>query len=97
MPAATSGHPWATALRALDPADAADPALDLTALYLCQEGGDLGIRVDLLDFQSATDLSLDISFVDNEAPGFEARVIHVPPETDTPGITIDLSWIPSPY
>ena len=57
-------QPWAGALRALDPADTATPAYDLTAVYLRANDDDLQIRVDLLDFQSPKNLSLDIRIRD---------------------------------
>jgi len=81
--------PWAPALRALDPADTATPAFDLTAIYLSQDEADLQIRVDLLDFQNASELSLDIWIGDDSAPETGSIDIHIPSENDLARITLD--------
>ncbi|GEM_PF-1406470 len=47
------GPAWGLAdLRALDPADSSNPATDITAAYLREAGGDLQIRLDLLDLDA---------------------------------------------
>lgn len=74
----SNSHPWAGALRALDPADTADPAHDITAVYLRQAGDLMQIRVDLLEFQSANDLSLEIKFEDASTPPAPSLTIHIP-------------------
>jgi hypothetical protein len=63
-PTAALTNPWGAALRALDPADAADPALDITAVYLKQEEGSLLVRVDLLDFQNPGQVRIEIQVAD---------------------------------
>lgn len=75
-----SQHPWAAALRALDPAGASDPAQDITAVYIRTVEGTFQVRVDLLDFQHATGLSLDIEIGDASAPGATPLAIHIPSE-----------------
>jgi len=99
--------PWASALRALDPADAATPAYDLTAVYLRMSGADLQIRIDLLDFQNPNDLSLDIRIGDDSDPVATPLEIHIPSESESARISLDpqldtviavvpLSEIPTP-
>ena len=82
-------HPWANALRALDPADASTPSNDITAVYLRPNGDDLQIRIDLLDFQVPKQLSLDIMIGDDSAPEAAPLDIHIPPETDSARISFD--------
>jgi hypothetical protein len=78
---------WARALRALDPADTATPAYDITAVYLHQDNGDMQIRIDLLDFQSPGELSLDIRIGDESAPKATPLEFHIPSESDTARIS----------
>jgi hypothetical protein len=86
---ATDGHPWAGALRALDPADTSDPSYDLTAVFLRQVEDRLQIRVDLLDFQTAKDLSLDIKIGDDASPEATPFTIHILTEDSPARITLD--------
>jgi hypothetical protein len=79
--------PWAVALRALDPADAATPAYDITAVYLHRDTRYLQIRIELLDFQSLSDLSLDIRIRDASAPEATPLDLHVPSESDAARIS----------
>jgi hypothetical protein len=79
--------PWATALRALDPADTATPADDITAVYLHRDDENLQIRIDLLDFQSPNDLSLDIRVRDDSTPEATILDLHIPSEKDTARIS----------
>ena len=81
--------PWASALRALDPANASTPANDITAVYLLADGTDLQIRVDLLDFQAPHQLSVDIQIGDDSAPEATPLDIHVPSESDSARIALD--------
>ncbi len=54
--------PWTLdQLRALDPADAADPAADITAIYIRRAGLDCQVRLDLLDLPSEPGYYLEIS------------------------------------
>ncbi|GAB4505348.1 MAG: hypothetical protein Fur0043_23430 [Anaerolineales bacterium] len=80
---------WAEALRALDPPDAPTPAYDLTAAYLRLQGENLQIRVDLLAFQNADDLSLDIGIGDKSHPETDPRLIHIPAAVDSARIVLD--------
>ena len=80
--------PWASALRALDPADAATPADDITAVYLHQDLENLQIRIDLLDFQSPSELSLDIRIRDDSVPEATPLDIHIPSESDAARISL---------
>jgi hypothetical protein len=82
-------HPWGAALRALDPADSSSPAHDLTAVYLRQAGDQLQIRVDLLDFQNADDLSLEVKIGDGSTPGADPFTVHIPPVDSPAGIRLD--------
>jgi hypothetical protein len=82
-------HPWSKALRALDPADTTDPAHDLTAIYLRQAEDHLQIRVDLLDFQNANNLSLDIEIGDVSTPEAAPFNIHIPSEDSPASFTLD--------
>ncbi|MGB7876504.1 MAG: hypothetical protein WBL25_19150 [Anaerolineales bacterium] len=84
-----SDHPWANALRALNPADATTPAYDLTAVYLRANDENLQIRIDLLDFHSSKELSLDIRIEDASAPDAVPLEIHLPTEGDSTRISID--------
>ena len=68
-PAPDPDRAWGTALRALDPADASDPALDITAAYLHRDGASLLVRVDLLDFQAPEQVRLEILVADAADPG----------------------------
>jgi hypothetical protein len=99
-------HPWADALRALDPADTTTSAHDLTAVYLQQQDDALLVRVDVLNFDIFYDLSIDIQINDASAPGTEPYNIHIPSESlpargsldpllDIAIVTIPLSEIPS--
>jgi hypothetical protein len=85
----SEAHPWGAALRALDPADTANPAFDITAVYLRQVEDRLQIRVDLLDFQNAKDLSLDLNIGDDSAPGAEPFNIHIPSKDNPAHIALD--------
>lgn len=71
-------HPWAGTLRALDLADSTHPAHDITAVYLRQVDDLLKIRVDLLDFHSASDLSLDIKIEGDNTPSGSSFSLHIP-------------------
>lgn len=82
-------HPWVGALRALDPADTANPAYDITAIYLRQLDDRLQIRVDLLGFQKAADLFLEIEIGDASAPTAEPFLIRIPSGDDSARITPD--------
>jgi hypothetical protein len=82
-------RPWATALRALDPADALTPAHDLTAIYLGEQNDTFQIRIDLLYFRNPKDLSLDIRIEDVSAPEANPLDIHIPIEDNTARITLD--------
>jgi len=82
-------QPWASALRALDLADTATPAYDLTAVYLRMIGANLQIRIDLLEFQNPKHHSLDIRIEDDSAPGAAPLEIHIPPDSDTARISLD--------
>ncbi|MBN1450104.1 MAG: hypothetical protein JW963_03740 [Anaerolineales bacterium] len=82
-------HPWANALRALDPADAPTPSNDITAVYLRPNGADLQIRIDLLDFQAPKQVSLDVRIGDASVPEAVPLDIHIPSETDSARITLD--------
>ena len=86
---ATKGHPWAGALRVLDLADTTDASYDLTAVYLRQVEDRLQIRVDLLDFQTAKDLSLDIKIGDDASPEATPITISIPSEDNPTRITLD--------
>jgi hypothetical protein len=68
-PAPDSDRAWGAALRALDPADAPDPAFDIIAAYLHQDGKSLLVRVDLLDFQAPEQVRLEILVADAAEPG----------------------------
>ncbi len=63
-----STDPWGPALRALDPADAADPVQDITAVYMLESAEGVKIRVDLLDFQDPAQVSLELHVVDAAEP-----------------------------
>ena len=76
-------------MRALDPADIATPAYDLTAVYLRQQDDTLQIRVDVLDFRYPNELSIDIQIDDASAPGTKPYVIHVPSESLPASIVLD--------
>jgi hypothetical protein len=76
-------------LRALDPADASNPAQDITAIYLRLAEDVLQIRVDLLDFQNAKDLSLDIKIGDDASPGPVPLLIHIPSKEAPARIALD--------
>jgi hypothetical protein len=80
---------WSGALRSLDPADANNPADDITAAYLRTEGDNLQIRVDLLDFQAPHQLSLDIQIGDETAPEVNPLDIHIPSEGDSARVSFD--------
>ncbi len=86
---ASKHHPWAEALRALDPADAPTPANDLTAVYLREQDDVLQIRVDLLDFKNPKDVFLDIRIEDNAAPQEPPLIIHIPSQSNSFRITLD--------
>ena len=75
--------PWANALRALDLADTATPANDITAVYLHQDIEYLQIRIDLLDFRSPNELSLDIRIGDVTSPEAAPLDLHIPSESDS--------------
>jgi hypothetical protein len=82
-------HPWASALRALDPADTSTPAHDITAVYL-REGDDiLQIRMDLLDFNNPKDLSIDIQIESDTTPQSSPLIIHIPSQLNSPRINCD--------
>lgn len=87
--ASQSSHPWAKALRALDPTDAPTAAYDLTAAYLRTNNDNLQIRIDLLDFQSPGNLSLDIQIGDASAPETVPLDIHIPSQSESHRITLD--------
>jgi len=76
-------------LRALDPADTATPAYDLTAVYLRQQDGALQIRVDVLDFSNPNELSIDIQIDNATVPGEKPYNIHVPSESLPARISLD--------
>jgi hypothetical protein len=76
-------------LRALDPADTANPAYDITAIYLRQVDDRLQIRVDLLGFQKAADLFLDIKIRDASAPAAEPFLIRIPSGDNSARISLD--------
>jgi hypothetical protein len=82
-------HPWAEALRALDPAEAANPAHDVTAVYVRQGNDVYQIRVDLLGFQTANDLALDIKIGDDSTPEAAPLTLHIPSEDSPARITLD--------
>jgi len=82
-------HPWANALRALDPADAPTPSNDITAVYLRPDGQDLQIRIDLLDFQAPKQVSLDVRIGDASVPEAVPLDIHIPSETASTRISLD--------
>ncbi len=82
-------HPWAGALRALDPADALAPANDITAVYLRQNGDALQIRVDLLKFENTAELSLDIEIGDISTPEAIPFPIRIPSEDSPARLTLD--------
>jgi hypothetical protein len=84
-----NGHPWAEALRALDPAEAANPAHDVTAVYVRQGNDVYQIRVDLLGFQTANDLALDIKIGDDSTPEAAPLTLHIPSEGSPARITLD--------
>ncbi len=85
----STSQPWAGALRALDPADTADPAQDITAVYLREQDDQLQVRVDLLDFHNPDDLSIDIRIQDATSPGKEPYTIHIPSESLPARISLD--------
>jgi len=90
LPESTStSHSWAAALRGLDPADTANPANDITAVYLRTTGDRLQIRIDLLDFQKSADLSLDIGIGDSSSPGASPFYIHLPTDDESARVTLD--------
>jgi hypothetical protein len=70
-------NPWGTALRALDAADTADPALDITAVYLKQGETGLQVRVDLLDFQNPGQVRMELRVADASNPGITLYSIFV--------------------
>jgi hypothetical protein len=82
-------RPWSGALRSLDPADATNPANDITAVYLRTDGDNLQIRVDLLDFQAPKQLSLDIQIGDESAPEVVPLDIHIPSGSDSARVSLD--------
>lgn len=86
---ADATHPWAGALRALDLPDATDPAHDLTAVYLRQADAQLHIRIDLLDFRNANDLSLDIEIGGDSSSRTTPLAIHVPAKNSPARISLD--------
>ena len=81
-------HPCSTSLRVLDPADAVTPAYDMTAVYLHRDNENLQIRIDLLDFQSPNELSLDIRISDDSTPGATPLDLHIPSESDADRISL---------
>jgi hypothetical protein len=85
----STAHPWAEALRALDPADTTNPAHDITAVYLRSANDMLQIRVDLLDFQTANDLSLELKIGDISTPEAAPLTIHIPSKVNPARITLD--------
>lgn len=80
---------WGKALRALDPPDAVTPAHDLTAAYLRLQDESVQIRIDLLAFQNADDLSLDIGIGDDTHPQAAPLLIHIPAQADSARIFLD--------
>jgi len=85
----TKYHPWATALRALDPADASTASNDITAVYLRKQDDVLQIRIDLLAFKNPNDVSLDVRIEDKSAPQEPPLVIHITPKIDFLRIIFD--------
>ena len=86
---ASEADPWSRALRALDPADATNPADDITAVYLRRTADQLQIRVDLLDFQNRNDLSLDMKIGDASTPTAAPLTIRIPSEEDQARLNLD--------
>jgi len=82
-------HPWASSLRALDPSDVPNPAYDLTAVYLRPQDTHLQIRVDLLAFKNAAELSLDITISDTTDPPAPPVLVHLPAPVDSNNIALD--------
>jgi hypothetical protein len=76
-PTERNANPWGAALRVLDTADAADPALDITAVYLKQDEASLQVRVDLLDFQDPDQVRMELRVADASDPGVAPYSIHV--------------------
>ena len=85
----TNENPWAGTLRALDLADTTNPAYDITAIYLRQVDNLLQIRVDLLAFRTAHDLSLDIKIGDDTTPERSPLTVHIPAEDNPARIALD--------
>ncbi len=79
---------WEEAWCVLDPADA-DPPYDLTAVYLRSQDEDIEIRIDLLAYQSADDLSLDIEIGDEANPQAAPLLIHLPAAADSVRFALD--------
>lgn len=86
---ASEAHPWGAALRALDPPDSENPTHDITAVYLRQVDDRLQIRVDLLDFQNANDLSLEIKIGDDSSPAVPPLNIRIPSEESPARVDLD--------
>ncbi len=82
------GGSWEEAWCALDPADA-DPPYDLTAVYLRLQDEDIEIRIDLLAYPSADDLSLDIEIGDEANPQAAPLFIHLPASADSARFALD--------
>jgi len=82
-------HPWATTLRALDPADADTPAHDITAVYLRPSGDMLQIRIDLLDFQNPKDLSIEILIESDATPQPPPLIIYIPTSAASTRVRLD--------
>ena len=82
-------HPWAGTLRALDLADTTNPAYDITAIYLRQIDNLLQIRVDLLDFQTVNELSLDVKIEGDSTPEGTPFTIHISSEENPARTTLD--------
>ncbi len=72
----------------LDPSDA-DPAHDLTAVYVRSQDENIEIRIDLLAYQSADELSLDMEIGDEANPQAAPRLIHIPPSADSARFALD--------
>lgn len=65
---------WTSAdLRWLGPADAADPTLDLTAVYVRDSGHDVQFRLDLLDISAVHPLGADVYLAVDVDPGRGAQ------------------------
>lgn len=84
-----TAHPWGAALRALDAADAADPAQDLTAAYLRPQGPDMEVRVDLLAFDDAGALDLEVRIRAADNPGAQVAALRLPEDLAGGRISVD--------